>query len=384
MKKNSSAIKVVAADDDPIIRSLLHGKLVGMGCNAMMAEDGAEAWRLIRDKKADLAIVDLEMPNIDGFSLIQCVRGHPKTKHLPVIVVTSRTDAAAIQEAFAAGATSFLTKPVQWSTFESHIRYLMRLTEAAAQASSRARRAEAAMRIKDTALRRALGACRDGTTETRRILASVMEQLSEAGSFDALIHELDEASEICGQIELAMRHAEGMSHDLCARVNATDASVDLIALLANAQAGVAGLSQARDIPVSIVRAPENVFISCDADSLSSAVSSILDNAIRYSAEGTTVTIEADVHEDSMLTIAVTDQGPGMEPEFFAACLGSIDQDDEDADRNIENDGLGLPLVRAIMEAHGGALEIRSMPGEGTTAMLVIPADRVDSVEAHAA
>lgn len=382
MSNKGPAIKVVAADDDPIVRSLIHGKLVGMGCNAMMAEDGAEAWRLIRDKKADLAIVDLEMPNIDGFSLIQCVRGHPKTKHLPVIVVTSRTDAQAIQEAFAAGATSFLTKPVHWSTFESHIRYLMRLTEAAAQASARARQAEAAMRVKDTALRRALGACSAGTVETRRILASVMEQLAASGGHDALVHELDEASEICAQIECAMRHAEGMSQDIVSRVKVSDTRVDLIALLANAQACVSALSNARNVPVSIVRAPENVLVSCDEKNLPVAIASILDNAVRYSPEGTTVTIEADVHEDSMLTIAVTDQGPGMEPEFFAACLGNLNHERED--EGCENDGLGLPLVRAIMEAHGGALEIRSMPGEGTTALLVIPADRVDMEEANAA
>ncbi len=381
MRSKGPAIKIVAADDDPIIRSLLHGKLVGMGCCAMMAEDGAEAWRLIRDKKADLAIVDLEMPNIDGFSLIQCVRGHPKTKHLPIIVVTSRSDAAAIQEAFAAGATSFLTKPLNWSTFESHIRYLMRLTEAAAQASARARRAEAAMRVKDTALRRALAACSDGTVETRRILTSVMERLARTGGHDALIHELDEASEICAQIELAMRHAEGMSQELFARVHTDDTRVDLVALLANAQAGVGELSNRRNVPVSIVRVPENVLVSCDADSLSSAIASILDNAVRYSPEGANVTIEADVHEDSMLTIAITDQGPGMEPEFFAACLGTFQPA---AEAESDNDGLGLPLVRAIMEAHGGALEIRSMPGEGTTAMLVIPADRVEMREAHAA
>lgn len=385
--KSISKIRVVAADDDPIIRQLMESKLVAMGCEAIIAEDGADAWRLIRDKKPDLALVDLEMPNIDGIGLIQCIRGHPRTKHLPIVVITTRSDADAIQNAFSAGATSFLTKPVHWSTFESHVTYLMRLTETAVQASARVQTAEAAMRVKDTVLRRALTTCSDGMGEAKEVLERVIAQINavaksgDVGAITGVISYIDEVSDICGQVEAAMQQTEALSRDLCAKVSADVSYVPLINLLANAQTHVSDLANRRNVPISIVRQPEGVYVGCDAEKFSSAVSELLDNAVRFSPEGKTVTVEVDVHDDYMLTISINDEGPGMEPEFFAATLGPFEKE---KGFELDGDGLGLPLVKAIMEAHGGALEIRSMPGEGTTVMMVVPADRVQISEEHVA
>ncbi|MEO1204771.1 MAG: response regulator [Pseudomonadota bacterium] len=366
-------IRAVAVDDDPIILQLLESKLTNMGCQALLASDGAEAWSLILDKKPDIALVDLEMPNIDGIALIQCIRGHPRTKHLPVVVVTSRSDPAAIQNAFAAGATSFLTKPLQWTTFESHIQYLMRLTERAVQASARAARAEATVRVKDTVLRRALSTCSEGMSEARCLLAALRDELSSSSGTPATASKLETVIQICGDVEKAMRQTEALSKNLCGKIDSSAARVPLVNVLANAQAVVGPLSRECNVPVGIVRMPDHAYLACDAEKLSNALACLLDNAIRYAPSGTSVSVEVDVHEDYMLTIAVEDQGPGMEPDFSAAALAAFD---DVAEVDISPEGVGLPLVKAVMESHGGALEIRSFPGEGTTALMVLPADRV--------
>jgi CheY-like chemotaxis protein len=73
-------------------------------------------------EKAGLAIVDLEMPNFDGLDLIKSVRGNPMLKHIPIIVLTGNESREALDGALAAGATSFLLKPLNWSAFGEHIR----------------------------------------------------------------------------------------------------------------------------------------------------------------------------------------------------------------------------------------------------------------------
>lgn len=370
----SKAINVVAADDDPIIRQLLETKLTALGCKVFTAEDGGVAWSLIRDRKPQLAIVDLDMPIIDGFSLIQCVRGHPRTKHMPLIVVTSRTDTRAIQDAFNAGATSFLTKPVHWSTFESHIRFLLRLTDEAAQSAARARRAEAAMRVKDTIVRRALRTCEEGLSEARSIVAALKTDLANGLDRTEVIARLDEIDSVNQCVVLAMRQTEGLSKTLCTSAGTADATVSLRPLLAKAHTQVGELSQARNVPIMLLRVPEDVHVHCDPDAIANAITQLLDNAVKFSPAGSTVTVEADIQDDFMLTITINDTGPGMEPDFFAACLAPFDRAAGD---EVDMGGLGLPIVKAIIEAHGGVLEIRSMPGEGTTAMLVIPADRIE-------
>ncbi len=374
MSSSRMKSKVVVADDDPIIRQLMQSKLTQLGCEPLLAEDGMEAWQLLRGKNINLAIVDLEMPNIAGIPLIQAVRGHPRTKHLPIIVVTSRRDATAIQEAFEAGATSFLTKPVNWSTFGSHIEYLMRLSQSANQARNRAQCAEAAARVRDAIMR---GACVNGAKNAAKIKRTarlILDGIIDPEQARMVERRVQTILEDAASVENALLQAQRLTKSLSGTLKNADTLVPLINILAQAQTRIGELSTQKNAPVCFSRVPEDAFVACDPDSMATAVTHLLDNAVRYSPAGQTVILEADVHEDGMLTVAITDSGPGMQPEFYANRLGY--QPDEEC-RELEQDaGLGLPLVKAIVEAHGGALEIRSMPGEGTTAMIVIPADRV--------
>jgi DNA-binding response OmpR family regulator len=123
--------KVLVVDDDPLLRHLTKSMLSTLTLDVVEAEDGRDAWEKLRTGNFRLALVDLEMPNFDGFSLIQCARAYPRTRHMPIVVVTSRDDVSALRQALEAGASSYLIKPVQWSMFGAHIKHLLRLSQVA-------------------------------------------------------------------------------------------------------------------------------------------------------------------------------------------------------------------------------------------------------------
>lgn len=127
-----SAMNVLVVDDDPIFRSLIQSRLVRLECACIEATDGAQAWQLTRTHHLDLAVVDFDMPGLDGIALIRCLRGHPAMQHIPIVMCTSHTDPHAMQAALEAGASAFLTKPVNWPLFEKHIAHLLQLGQAAA------------------------------------------------------------------------------------------------------------------------------------------------------------------------------------------------------------------------------------------------------------
>jgi CheY-like chemotaxis protein len=127
----AAAMRVIVVDDDPIFRTVALTKLQRMSHVVTEAGDGSSAWDAIVRGGADLALVDLEMPNMKGVELIRCIRSHPRTRHMPVVVITSRNDAEAVRGSLEAGATSFMTKPVNWSMFANHIDFLLRLHSAA-------------------------------------------------------------------------------------------------------------------------------------------------------------------------------------------------------------------------------------------------------------
>lgn len=119
--------RILLADDDVIFRSLCVAKLKSFGLEVVQAEDGVEAWHLLKDGKFALALLDVDMPNMNGVAVVQCIRTHPQTRHMPVVMITSREDVSSVRLALQAGATSYMTKPVNWSLFNDHISHLLTL-----------------------------------------------------------------------------------------------------------------------------------------------------------------------------------------------------------------------------------------------------------------
>jgi len=141
--QKAPSMRVIVVDDDPIFRSLAAAKFLHTAREIVEAEDGSVGWYRISTETFHLAVIDLDMPNMGGIDLIRCIRGHPRTAKLPVIVVTSRNPVEAMREVLESGATAFISKPVNWSMFSSHINTLFRLYEEA----ERGKQAEDALQI---------------------------------------------------------------------------------------------------------------------------------------------------------------------------------------------------------------------------------------------
>jgi CheY-like chemotaxis protein len=119
---------VLVADDDALCRRAVGIKIRNLHATVTEAEDGLQAFELLKTRSFDLAIVDLEMPKLNGCALISCVRGFPDTKKIPIVVLTARSDREAIEQALISGATSFLIKPLNWAAFGAHIEHLLLLS----------------------------------------------------------------------------------------------------------------------------------------------------------------------------------------------------------------------------------------------------------------
>lgn len=116
--------RVLVADDDPVFQALVQTNLVNAGHIVDAVSDGAAALDALR-QAYDVAIVDLIMPRIDGFRLIALIRSTPQLEDLPIIVLSSRSDVAAVEEAYRLGANAFETKPVNWSLFPVHLKHVV-------------------------------------------------------------------------------------------------------------------------------------------------------------------------------------------------------------------------------------------------------------------
>ena len=108
------------------------------------AADGAAALAAIEAQTPDLVLLDLDLPGVGGLGVLETLRADPRWRSLPVVVVAGREDIEAVDRAFAAGATSFVVKPLNWRLLERQLRYALRLAEGERIAAARLARLAAA------------------------------------------------------------------------------------------------------------------------------------------------------------------------------------------------------------------------------------------------
>ena len=120
----SRPLLILVVDDDPIMIAMAEAWLSKDGNIVGSASNGVEAMDALSSHRFDLILLDLEMPVMNGFDVLSELRADARYLDVPVLVVTSRTDTAAIDEAYRRGATSFIVKPLVWELVVRQIRYV--------------------------------------------------------------------------------------------------------------------------------------------------------------------------------------------------------------------------------------------------------------------
>ena len=127
-------VRILVVDDDPIHCEFARVYLSTPTATVETAQNGAEGMEKLRSEPFDLVVVDLEMPVMNGFQMIRAIRSDPTLRHLPVVIVTGLEDMESIDLAYDEGATSFVTKPVNWRLLSYQLRYVLRAQKLAAAA----------------------------------------------------------------------------------------------------------------------------------------------------------------------------------------------------------------------------------------------------------
>ncbi len=362
---------VLIVDDDAMICEVLVELFASLGYDTVTAEDGEVACDLIARKDLALAVVDLSMPKLDGFGLLRHIRQHPRTVDLPVIISTGNDDRASIEEAYRLGASSFVTKPINWAQFVYHAKFVirngqierdLRLAEAEAVAASKMK--NGLFRILSHELKTPLVALCGLTDVLSGALRNRVEAI-EAEQLDHIVGASQRLNRLISDILILSKSFSGPSYLSISEESMAD-------LLDDSIIGLETAAKAKKIHIKIAQPSKDLSIHCDSHLLRQAIYKLVDNAIKFSAEGGTIEIWAHRKEDQSTVISVRDNGPGVAPSKLVECLQPFIQEDMSYGRIAEGLGLGLPIVKSIAEAHGGELICQSALGQGMVAAIWIP------------
>ncbi len=115
-------LTVLTVDDSRTIRDMLKRSLVSAGFRVLQAEDGLHGLELLKAETPDVILTDINMPRLDGFGFIAALRQDKERRTLPILVLTTETDADRKARARAAGATGWIVKPCDPATLVSAVR----------------------------------------------------------------------------------------------------------------------------------------------------------------------------------------------------------------------------------------------------------------------
>ncbi|MDQ3261251.1 MAG: EAL domain-containing protein, partial [Pseudomonadota bacterium] len=131
MKPSSSHKELVLLiDDDVGLRDLARHILEAQGFLVITAGSGRHGLRLFEERKPDIVMLDVMMPDQNGFEVCSALRSLPQGKHTPILMITSLDDVESISRAYDAEATDFVTKPLNWPLLGHRLRYMLRASHA--------------------------------------------------------------------------------------------------------------------------------------------------------------------------------------------------------------------------------------------------------------
>lgn len=370
--------RILFADDDPIMLELASARLVEAGHDIVTAEDGEAALALLEGDGAELVISDLDMPLMDGFELTRRIRAAPHLAEIPVIVVTGSDHASAVEAAFAAGATSFLAKPINWTLFNQSVMFVLKasrdqraLREARDQAEAGARFKDSLLSVMSHELRTPLNAIIGFGQILREQFDAERDHLHR----EYADYIIDSGKRLLDAVSDILLVSDARSGPI-AIAEAECTAREIVETACAEEAGPAALAQAR---VSVALEEPDLTLFADRALLARALAKLIDNAIKFSPRGARVVVGATSTRQGGLVFVVKDEGPGVAPERLAALAQPLAPADLSPRRAQEGLGLGLPLAQAVAAAHGGRFRLKSAPKGGTTALIALPAARVRRV-----
>ena len=360
---------LLIVDDEPTNLEMYQGVLGAMGYRIMTATNGRDALEIIAREPPDLLLLDLLMPEMDGFEVCKRLRAASLDTRLPIIALTALNEATDYVRALDCGVEEFLNKPAPASILQASVRNALRRKHAEDALQEAKTAAETANQAKSDFLANMSHELRSPLHRILSFAALGLERIASAaperlGRYFSNIQASGEVllSLVDDLLDLTKLESGKMIFDF--------QWVDLRALISAGVDEFSSLLTERSLTLRY-EAPASAFVErVDPQRFSQVLRNLLSNAVKFSPPGGTITIELSRH-GSAIRLTVEDQGVGIPPEEFQTVFDKFVQ--STATRtNAGGTGLGLPICREIMTAHQGRIWAETAPGGGARLTCELP------------
>lgn len=367
---NPSDYTILIVDDNQTNIILLQAILKRAKYNTVSATNGTDALRIMQEMHPDLVLLDIMMPEMDGYEVARRKDEIEDIQSIPFLFVTALSDTNSMVKGFKAGCSDFITKPFNTEEILIRIHHQIINVENRRIINSKNEELKSLIRNRDKLYAVVAHDLRSPLGTIKSVLDILDENLnSEIIGFELydLLHATTEsADELFGLLENLLFWTRTQMGKLIFQpkeIKITDAVTDAIK-------ATSSMSNIHRIDISYSDNTSNATVLADKNMITTVIRNILVNAIKFSDEDSSIEIETKI-VDNQLSCSITDHGCGMDDEVKQALQQQISITTTGKHQE-EGTGLGLTLCREFIRAHNGNLSFESEMNVGTTFTFTIP------------
>lgn len=355
--------RVLVVDDSPDNLLLIQSILENENLDLVTASDGIQALELIKQQPFQLILLDVMMPNLDGFEVTRQIRNHPNLPYIPILLITAHAQPS-VALGLDIGADDFIRKPVEIDELVARVRSLLRLKHTVDEKNAIARQREdfasrlthdmrtpliAADRMLNLLLQGALGELSEPMQEVLRTMSRSNANLLE------MVNNI---------LEVYRYESE--------RKTFYFNRIDLTTIVNNVIQELRPLAHEKNLTFIGDLPEQSIWIEGDRLAIHRLLANLVSNAIKFTETGS-VQIKLNDTTNTQVILQVIDTGIGIAPDDQVEIFERFRQ----GKHYHGGSGLGLHLSRLIVEAHRGTIHLDSQPQQGSTFTIALPTEQPD-------
>jgi two-component system sensor histidine kinase/response regulator len=370
---------ILIVDDEPNNLKVLHNLLTQNNYEVRAARNGQSAIDTARMNPPDLILLDIKMPDMNGYEVCQVLKDDDLTAHIPVIFISALNQVQDIVKAFEMGGVDYITKPFQFeeviARVQTHLTIIRQQntlrwqSEQLEQMRQRDKeRFDKITKMRDTFVRGAAHDLKNPLTLVSGYAQMMLqnEMIRQDPDLKLMIQEIEESGS--EMLNLITNMLDVLRFESAVQVERE--SVDLNEIVDAVVSSFQPIAASRNIDLQFETQFSSVYAMADTQAMRRVVENLVSNAIKYSPDNAEIHVITDIEADKSI-LQVQDKGYGIPVYDLPQIFDPFFRVESTSDK-AEGTGLGLSVTKEIIEQYGGTIEVDSTEGKGSTFSVILP------------
>jgi two-component system sensor histidine kinase/response regulator len=362
---SAAAIRILVVDDQEANVRVLGDMLGQLGFEIVPVTSGEDALKRLAAHPADLVLLDVLMPGLDGFEVCRRIRAQPGLAEIPIIFLSAADDKTFIVRALEAGGVDYVTKPFNKAELVSRVRTHLALKEARDSLRQLAEDKDELLGILAHDLKNHLG----GMQMSAQIMYDRANQLADSRLVRISSNILDASEQVFSFVKefLANAAADRGRAIMLKPISLVDGAASAVQRYVEA-ARRKSLTFHEDYPMDFP------LVRGDQAALDQVIDNLVSNAVKFSPPEKSIWIHVGRTADGQPECRVRDEGPGCDENDRANMFARYRRLSARPTAGEPSTGLGLSIAKRHVDAMNGSLHCESEPGQGATFVLRLQFD----------